>query len=1310
MKRLLLAVMLCMGMLSMWAVPAKRVAIEVKQPDGTVLTLTYGGDEYFSYLYTDDGAMVRRVGDAYYYLHIEGGEVKPSARLAHDRALRTPDEVRFVEALPRKAEMVEVALAAGERAQGRRRAQPQRVAEVPSTGEVRVPVVLVQYADVKFSASDPKAIFEGHVNGDDYKTEGGYGSVKEYFEDQSEGAFIPKFDVLGPVTLKNKMDYYGGNDKNGSDKNPRAMITEACELLDKQENVNFARYDNDRDGYVDIVYVLYAGYGEASYPDKLEDTVWPHQWSLAAPMELDGVKVMKYACNNELNGYRGTTIDGIGTFCHEFSHCLGLPDFYPTDGSSGFGMNCWSLMDYGSYNNDGRTPCGYTGYEKDFLGWRPLVEINGASTITLTAMSEGGQAYKVVNDADPDEYYVVEHRLKTKWDTYAPAEGMLILHVDYDSKAWANNTPNNDPAHPRMTVIPADNVLSDATVSGDTYPGKKNNTELTATSTPAAEVYKGGYMNKDITDISMSDGKVTFSFMKGALGVPRLGEPTDITAGGFTVEWEAVEGVGEYEVSLDVLEEDPYMLAEDFDKVKETTTDIGAALDDYTITSGWEGSMVYGLDGAVRLGTPSKNGIMLSPYLETDSTCFTLLYTVKKSDPADPMAGVVLGVIDDEWVNAAGQYELYGFIDQVKDAEWTSYYAVIDRVGHRSRLYIDTRDYDGTAEVEGTRVDIDALYLLEGDMSHLFKEEAPHKALAMAAAKRVQFAEFTELTEPFEFSESSESLAPSRAPRSGGKRYKAVNVFSDRTTQLRYRFDNLDGGRYRATVRSVSEGTYSRPSNAVEVEIVDSMLPITEMTLSVTLHDNRLTIEVDDPEVDLYYTLDGSMPTTYGMRYEQPITLEEKVTMRLMGRKPEHRRSEVYTYNNWFEIDGATYRMESTVEPVAHLSEAFEGNDSRSYAGRFVVPSEVTYDSVRFAVRGIDNHAFRNATGLHSIEVAGKGIESVGEELFIGCTNLRAVVWDITAPLTAEAFDVAGYNNLIVYLPAAMAFEHPLIEKQCMALIIDGKCDALKLSGDYSFCAPRPFTAAKVTLTRTFAQTTGLGSAAGWETIALPFDVEQYVHNTKGDIAPFGAEADRHFWLAQPASKGFAPAKEMRAHVPYIIAIPNHVEYGNNSLQGQVTFTATDATIQATDEAKPVVIDEYSLVPTYEKVTPSMNIYALNVGDTHEQAAPGSVFVPAKYTVKPFGAYLVPADPANKAPLYRIQMSEPAEEAMHMERTVTVHQGTIIVTLPEDQAITVYDLAGRRVRTIDGKCGVNMIDGLNEGLYLIENTKVYVRH
>ena len=507
-KKILLISLLTLSTTLLWAVPARRTTRLVEQPDGTTLTLMMRGDERFHYLVTEDGVPVVRHEGAYYYAQFGAEGFAASERLAHDAEERTPEEQAFVESLPDLRQAATTQMRATKRRAATRAAEP----EVPTTGEVHVPILLVQYADVKFSAS--KDQMEELANGEDGVAEKGTASIRQFFVDQSEGQFLPTFDVIGPITLKNNMKYYGGNDRDGYDLRPQEMTEETCKLAYNNLNTDFKRYDNNNDGYVDFLYIIYAGYGEASDPYELENTIWPHQWALEEPLTLGGVNIQQYACSNELIGNRGTILAGIGTFCHEFSHCLGLPDFYDTseDGTT-FGMSAWSIMDYGCYNNDGYTPCGYNAYEKDCIGWKSLVELKKSQKVTLKPLSEGGEAYKIVNDANPDEFYVVEHVDQKGWNMDAPASGMLVLHVDYDEEVWYNNEVNIDPRHRRMTIIPADDRLSDGTLAGDVYPTAKNKS-LTATSRPAAKVYTGGYMNKDITDIASANGVITFTFQQ----------------------------------------------------------------------------------------------------------------------------------------------------------------------------------------------------------------------------------------------------------------------------------------------------------------------------------------------------------------------------------------------------------------------------------------------------------------------------------------------------------------------------------------------------------------------------------------------------------------------------------------------------------------------------------------------------------------------------------------------------------------------------------------------------------------------------
>lgn len=490
------------------ATPAKPNTITHVQSDGTTVTLTMRGGEFNRSLVTMDGLTVGR--DAHGDYCYSAGDAL-SDMLAHDPGARGLQETAFVVAY--RDQMAP----AGEARRVPRREDENDHPQVPTMGSPRIPIILVNYTDIRFVDEDPVTTFQNQFNEKPM-------SCLHYFESQSRGLFSPQFDILGPVDLPNDRAFYGSNKRVfGSDVDEQlgTMIYDACTGLN---GVDFSDYDNDGDGFVDVVVVLYAGVGEAQAWYSVPECVWPCQWdmqealdwdcSTTGPFQLDGVTINRFAVFNELEGSydNSTEIDGVGTFCHEFGHCLGLPDFYPTNGGNYYGMSTWDIMDNGCYLNGGHTPAGYTSYERHFMGWMDLIDATPSTQYTLAPLNTNeGTAVKVTNDANPDEYYLLEYRTKTGWDAYIAGEGIMVLHVDYDKYFWDNNTPNNSPSHPRMTIIPADNILSDYTNRNDLWPYGDHN-ELTDESTPAATVYAGGLMHKPITEMAISDDKSTASF------------------------------------------------------------------------------------------------------------------------------------------------------------------------------------------------------------------------------------------------------------------------------------------------------------------------------------------------------------------------------------------------------------------------------------------------------------------------------------------------------------------------------------------------------------------------------------------------------------------------------------------------------------------------------------------------------------------------------------------------------------------------------------------------------------------------------
>ena len=349
-------------------------------------------------------------------------------------------------------------------------------------GSPFVPVVLVQFADKKFTVAETdeqvndfyQKYLNGETEGGHYAGGGSVGAVSEYFRDQSYGQFTPVFVPIGPVTLDNGYAYYGKNSGSVKDVNINAFYTEAIKNAQDTFTGDWSKFDNNDNGVIDMVFFIYAGRGENDSKDRDVDAIWPKENGGGGT--IGGLKYGAYACCNEL---QRTDPDGIGVMCHELSHALGLPDLYDTNMEC-FGLDYWDLMDAGSYCANGRRPCGYSAYEKDFMGWRQLIELTPGEEqhLTLYPMSSDlGYGYKIVNPENPDEYYIIENRQNEGWDknigysttTYGYFHGLLVTHIDYLEGRWTSNTVNTNSYHQCCTLIPADGHLDSSIYVGEEY-------------------------------------------------------------------------------------------------------------------------------------------------------------------------------------------------------------------------------------------------------------------------------------------------------------------------------------------------------------------------------------------------------------------------------------------------------------------------------------------------------------------------------------------------------------------------------------------------------------------------------------------------------------------------------------------------------------------------------------------------------------------------------------------------------------------------------------------------------------------------
>ncbi len=515
--KILVLLMLMVALTSfstVWAVPAKRGAIEVMQPDGTTIKLYIKGDEFFSWRESEAGYPIAEGEDGYFYYasYSTVGEVKiTTCRVSIDGRIQSPPSGvtrQNVAALTSRS----ISRCSAQREVATRTTSSSGF---PSEGTVKAAVILVEYSDVKFSVSNPNQAFHNQLNQEGYSVSGATGSARDYFAASSRGKFDGQFDVYGPYTLPHERSYYGKNDDDGHDERPDKMVWDGVALADV--DVDFSQYDSDNDGYIDNVFVYYAGHNEAE--GATADSVWPHMWAVNDRPQFDGKHLYVYACTSELRGTRGSTIAGIGTFCHEFSHIFGLADHYDTTGEDdgeSYGLGFYDIMSSGSYNNNGNTPPLHNGLELDMIGWNSPITLDSNAEITIQPI-QNGEVYKILTEVD-GEYFLIENRqsISTVWDRYISASGLFITHVDRSSSQslkWGNdNSPNGDLSHECFKFVVAGDspLVTFADEKLVPYPYNKNN-QWSSSSSPAALSWSGAELGVGIYDIAQnSDGSVTF--------------------------------------------------------------------------------------------------------------------------------------------------------------------------------------------------------------------------------------------------------------------------------------------------------------------------------------------------------------------------------------------------------------------------------------------------------------------------------------------------------------------------------------------------------------------------------------------------------------------------------------------------------------------------------------------------------------------------------------------------------------------------------------------------------------------------------
>lgn len=557
-----------------FAIPAYPKPLKVKQADGSWLTIQMRGDEHGHYVLTSDG--IPLVFNArqknYEYADWKDGKVQASGIKAAEASERTAKVKAFVKSQDKSAilesfkrarlQQLQQTLSSRRNVSLKASSNPQKekLNNFPTIGEVHSLVILVQFADTKFSTvgSDAHQFFNNMLNEPGFTySNGANGSARDFYLNSSNGRFQPQFDVIGPVTLPEKYSYYGANQGSSVD-NPARLeqfVREACTLADPL--VDFSQYDHNQDGYIDNIYFFYAGKGEADSGDG--NAIWPHSAYYSdmakdaglseTSLKLNGVEVGNYTCSNEINGTLITPQPaGIGTFVHEFGHVLGLADHYDVNyGMTTFAPGSFDTMAQASYNNNGNTPAAFSAYERACLGWLDLTVLkDGVDSLNvLPDLNDSNKAYVVpVGGTNDEEYFIMENRQKKGWDAFIPGHGMLLWHIDYDAKAWEKNELNITGTHQRVDIVEADNKLSDNTRAGDPFPGTSNVTQCNLTSWAGGKVMS-------LDDIEEKDGII--NLMLGGLNL-KLNTPdvkvTEVQDSSIVVGWTDVPVAKRYVLNI----------------------------------------------------------------------------------------------------------------------------------------------------------------------------------------------------------------------------------------------------------------------------------------------------------------------------------------------------------------------------------------------------------------------------------------------------------------------------------------------------------------------------------------------------------------------------------------------------------------------------------------------------------------------------------------------------------------------------------------------------------------------------------------
>lgn len=530
-----------LGIAGAYAVPACPVPVDVKQPDGSIVTVTLKGDENFNWMMSGDGYTLLRDSEGYIvYAESRKGILEPSS-LRYRNGNSAEAMLRGI--MPGLTfDDVQVRESVLQRRISDSGFNTQIDGTFPSKGERRLLMILLNYKDTtpRFTEED----FDRYMNGEKYA---GIGSFRDYYLENSYGQLDITTTVTRWITLPYEKRHYGAD-------GAVAMIADALHLID--DDIDFSEFDNDGDGILDGLAVIHQGAGQEATGST--DDIWSHSSTIYG-MEFDGIQVRGYTIQPELLGKDLTKMSTIGVMCHEFGHNLGAPDFYDTDytlsGGEFPGTGVWDLMGSGAWNGEyGNRPAGINMWQKVQLGWVSPVRLDDSVAVKgMKGATYAPEAYRF-DCTLPGEYFVIENRRKEgEFDSALPGEGLLVYHVN-ESLVDGNlvsNTINNSFPQAVYTVCagsmcdPDTDYYTYGAVSSDIapFPGSAAVTSFNDRTLPSTRSISGRYTYKGLDNIVENlDGTIDFDFVCDE----EPASPRNLTAtsrrGVVTLSWDAPEG------------------------------------------------------------------------------------------------------------------------------------------------------------------------------------------------------------------------------------------------------------------------------------------------------------------------------------------------------------------------------------------------------------------------------------------------------------------------------------------------------------------------------------------------------------------------------------------------------------------------------------------------------------------------------------------------------------------------------------------------------------------------------------------------